>query len=172
MMAGFEIPLKKRRCDYETLQSGNIGHDSKIRKQVLSGSSRFSDNQRGHSRCRCGTLDDVKRISTNGACICFAPVRLQKLDCTELDFILSHQRMHIALGHIDRPRYYQGDRFHLACDIVANSHLELLGWKYDKLPHIGRMFHETFFPAMEGHSLTAREAFACVPFDPAAMKPG
>lgn len=114
---------------------------------------------------------DVKRISTNGTCIYFDPDWLQKLGNTELDFILSHQLMHIALGHIDRPKYYKGDRFHLACDIVANSHLELLGWKYDKLPHIGRIFHETFFPAMEGRSLTAQEALNCVPFDPAAMEP-
>ncbi|WP_434310869.1 vWA domain-containing protein [Hominifimenecus sp. rT4P-3] len=115
---------------------------------------------------------DVKRISTNGACIYFDPDWLQKLGHTELDFILSHQLMHIALGHIERPKYYKGDRFHLACDIVANSHLELLGWKYDRLPRIGRIFHETFFPAKEGRSLTAQEALDCVPFDPATMEPG
>jgi len=115
---------------------------------------------------------DVMRMSTNGSCIYFDPDWLQKLKHTELDFILSHQLMHIALGHIDRPKYYTGDRFHLACDIVANSHLELLGWNYDKLPHIGKIFHETFYPAKEGRSLTAQEAFACVPFDPAVMRPG
>lgn len=71
---------------------------------------------------------EVKRISTNGFCIYFDPDWLQKLGLAELDFILSHQLMHIALGHIDRPKYYKGDRFHLACDIVSNSHLELLGW--------------------------------------------
>lgn len=115
---------------------------------------------------------DVKRISTNGSCIYFDPDWLQKLGHTELDFILSHQLMHIALGHIDRPKYYTGDRFHLACDIVANSNLELLGWKYDKLPHIGRIFHETFFPVQVGRLLTAQEALDCVPFDPATMEPG
>ena len=65
---------------------------------------------------------EVKRISTNGSCIYFDPNWLQKLSHTELDFILSHQLMHIALGHIERAKYYTGDRFHLACDIVANSH--------------------------------------------------
>ena len=115
---------------------------------------------------------DVKRISTNGSCIYFDPDWLQKLGHTALDFILSHQLMHIALGHIDRPKYYTGDRFHLACDIVANSNLELLGWQYDKLPHIGKIFHETFFPAQVGRLLTAQEALCCVPFDPAALEPG
>ncbi len=114
---------------------------------------------------------DVTRISTNGKCIYFDPDWLQKLGHRELDFILSHQLMHIVLGHVERPRYYTGDRFHLACDIVANSYLELLGWKYDKLPHIGKIFHETFYPAQVGRLLTAQEALACIPFDPALMKP-
>ncbi len=115
---------------------------------------------------------DVKRISTNGACIYFNPDWLQKLGSVELDFILSHELMHIALGHIERPKYYKGDRFHLACDIVANAHLEVFGWKYDRLPHIGRIFYETFFPTVSGRSLTAQEALAGVPFDPALMEPG
>lgn len=115
---------------------------------------------------------EVKRISTNGTCIYFDPDWLQKLGHTELDFILSHQLMHIALGHIDRPKYYKGDRFHLACDIVSNSHLELLGWEYDKLPHVGKIYRETFFPAIEGRSLTVQEALECIPFDPATMEPG
>lgn len=114
---------------------------------------------------------DVMRISTNGHCIYFDPDWLQKLGHTELDFMLSHQLMHIVLGHVERPKYYTGDRFHLACDIVANSHLELLGWKYEKLPHVGKIFHETFFPEREGRSMTAQEALKCVPFDPALMKP-
>lgn len=113
---------------------------------------------------------DVVKISTNGSCIYFDPDWLQKLGQTELDFIISHQLMHIALGHIDRPKYYTGDRFHLACDIVANSYLETLGWKYDKLPHIGKIYHETFFPEKEGRTMTAQEAFNCVPFDPALMR--
>lgn len=114
---------------------------------------------------------DITRISTNGKCIYFDPDWLQKMGHTELDFILSHQLMHIALGHIERPKYYKGDRFHLACDIVANSYLELLGWNYDKLPHIGKIYHETFFPAKEGRSMTSQEALLCIPFDPALMKP-
>lgn len=114
---------------------------------------------------------EVKRISTNGKCIYFDADWMQKLGDIELDFILSHQLMHMALGHIERPKYYKGERFHLACDIVANSHLEVLGWKYDKLPHIGRIFYETFFPAKEGRSMTSQEALKCVPFDPATMAP-
>ena len=69
---------------------------------------------------------DVWRISTNGKCIYFDPDWLQKLGMVEIDFILSHQLMHIALGHIERPEYYLGDRYHLAADIVANGKLNTM----------------------------------------------
>jgi len=115
---------------------------------------------------------EVQRISTNGYCIYFDPDWLQKLGNTELDFILAHQLMHIALGHIERPKYYKGDRFHLACDIVANSKLERLGWSHERLPHIGKIFYETFYPSIPGYLLTSIEALDCVPFDPAEMRTG
>lgn len=114
---------------------------------------------------------DVYHLSTNGSCLYFDPDWLQKLGHTELDFILSHQLMHVALGHLERPKFYAGDRFHLACDIVANSQLERLGWRYEKLPHIGRIFHETFFPVEKGCALTAKEALNGIPFDPATLAP-
>lgn len=115
---------------------------------------------------------EVQRISTNGACIYFDPDWLQKLDPAALDFMLAHQLMHIVLGHIDRPLYLKGDRFHLACDVVANSNLWELGWKYDRLPHVGRIYYETFYPTIRGSELTAQEAVAYVPLDPASMSPG
>lgn len=113
----------------------------------------------------------VKKISTNGQCIYFDPNWFQKLGNRETDFILLHQLSHIALGHINRPMYYIGDRFHLACDIVANSHLRALGWNYERLPGIGRILTWTFHPTIEGSQLTAEEALGCIPFDPAKMKP-
>lgn len=114
----------------------------------------------------------VTRISTNGSGIYFDPDWLQKLGDKELDFILAHELMHILLGHIDRPKYYRGDRFHLACDIVADSYLELLGMEYERLPNIGRIFCRTFYPSQQGRFLSAQEAFRGIPFDPAAMKNG
>lgn len=114
---------------------------------------------------------DVWRISTNGYCIYFNPEWTQKLAPTELDFILSHILMHIELGHIERPNYYLGDRYHLAADIVANAKLTNLGWEYEKLPHIGRIRVETFFPTVSGMSITSVEAIKYVPIDPSVMKP-
>ena len=77
--------------------------------------------------------EDVWRVSTNGLCIYFDPNWLQKLNEEALAFILAHELMHIELKYIRRETYYRGDRFHLACDIVANSHLAAMGWEAEKV---------------------------------------
>jgi len=115
-------------------------------------------------------VEDIQRISTNGSCIFVNPDWLQGLPVVSLEVMLAHQIMHIELGHIDRPRYYAGDRYHLACDIVANSHLRAMGYEYDALPRVGKLYHTTFHPVTEGIDLTAEEAFRQVPFDPAALR--
>lgn len=114
---------------------------------------------------------DVWRISTNGSCIYFDPDWIQKLGSVELDFILSHELMHIALGHIERPVYYLGDRYHLAADIVVNGKLNTYGWNFKKLKSIGKIRYETFFPTVNGASITSVEAIRNVPIDPSVMKP-
>lgn len=111
----------------------------------------------------------VYRISTNGKCIYFNPDWLQRLDEESLDFILAHQLMHLYLGHIERSQLYKGDRFHLACDIVANSHLEKLGIYSKRYSGIGRIYTQTFYPVEEGRALTAEQAFFNIPFDPSAL---
>lgn len=115
--------------------------------------------------------EDVQRFSTNGKCIFFDPNWLQKAQPLALDFSLVHQLMHLQLNHIDRPALFKGDRFHLACDIIANSKLRALGWNYEKVPQIGIIYHETFFPRTEGSQLTPEEAMAMIPFDPATLPP-
>ena len=60
---------------------------------------------------------DVRRMSTNGSCIYFDASWLEKLDDNSLDFALCHQLMHIRLGHLSRPQFYKGDRFHFACKL-------------------------------------------------------
>lgn len=108
--------------------------------------------------------DDVFRISANGTCIFFDPDWLGRLREEELDFILAHQAMHILLGHIDRPMYYKGERFHLACDIIVNSFLYSYGWEFESLTHIGKIYRKTFFPFEEGNTLTPNEAMKKVPW--------
>ena len=114
-------------------------------------------------------VKDVYRTSTNGKCICFDADWLIKLDKTAIDFMLCHQLMHIALRHIYRPEFFQGEMFLIACDIVANSNLELLGWRYEKIKNVGKIYYETFFPAETGRNLTVKETLKKIPFDPASM---
>ena len=80
--------------------------------------------------------------------------------------------MHIQLGHIRRSMLFQGDRYHLACDIVANARLLPYGLAASSIPGLGRIYTETFFPKEDGSTLTAEEAFDMVPFDPAILKKG
>lgn len=112
---------------------------------------------------------DVYRISTNGTCIYFEANWLEKLKDNSLDFALCHQLMHIQMDHLARPQYYKGDRFHFACNIIVNSALILYGFTDKKLPGIGEIRHETFYPSVEGCGLTPLEAFKMTPFDPSAM---
>ena len=113
---------------------------------------------------------DVWRISTNGFCIYFDPDWLKNLKDLEIDFILSHELMHIALKHIDRPAYYYGDRYHFAADIVANGHLNVLGWNYEKIAHVGKIRYETYLPTMHGSKVTAIYAMRYTPIDPAVFE--
>ena len=111
-------------------------------------------------------------MSTNGTNIYFNPDWLQGLGTAALDFMLCHELMHIALGHLERSAYFKGERFHLACDIVVNARLRDRGWNCEKLPRVGKLYDRTFFPETDGALLTAEEAFRQVPFDPAALPAG
>ena len=115
-------------------------------------------------------VSDIPRMSTNGSCIYVNPNWLQSVSILSIEFMLAHQQMHISLSHIDRSRLYAGERYHLACDIVANSHLRDLGYGFDQLPGVGRLRHMTFFPITEGNCLTPEEAFRRIPFDPDSLK--
>lgn len=111
----------------------------------------------------------VFHMSSNGRCIWFDPDWLERLTGAERAFMLAHQLEHIRLGHLQRPALFRGERFHLACDVVVNSHLLAEGWQLETFTHLGKLHHETFYPRMEGWLLTAEEAFRNTPFDPAAL---
>lgn len=111
----------------------------------------------------------VFHMSANGRCIWFDPDWLERLTEAERAFMLAHQLAHIRLEHLDRPALFRGERFHLACDVVVNSHLLAEGWQLEAFTHLGNLRHETFYPRVEGRLLTAEEAFRNIPFDPAAL---
>ena len=115
-------------------------------------------------------VSDVSRMSTNGSCIYVNPNWLQSISMTALEFMLAHQQMHITLGHIERSQLFAGERYHLACDIVANSHLTDLGYVYDQLPGVGKLYCKTFYPIAEGKTLEPEQAFRWIPFDPDSLR--
>ena len=116
------------------------------------------------------SVNDVPRMSTNGSCIYINPNWLQSVGILSLEFMLAHQQMHISLGHIDRSQLFAGERYHLACDVVANSHLRDLDYTFDQLPGVGRLYCRTFYPIAEGKCLEPEQAFRWIPFDPDALK--
>ncbi len=114
-------------------------------------------------------VPDLYRMSVDRGNLYFDAAWLTKLPDVSLDFMLAHELLHRAMGHIKRPAYYRGDRFHLAADIAVNGRLALLGWQYEKLPGVGTIRYQTFLPRRDGMDLTALEAMKAVPFDPARM---
>lgn len=88
---------------------------------------------------------------------------------TSLDFAARHQLMHIRLGHLSRPQFYKGDRFHFACNIVVNSSLIRYDFTDDKLPESARSTMRLFYPKVEGCELTPYEAFQMTPLDPSTL---
>lgn len=82
----------------------------------------------------------MKKISTNGRCIFFAPEYIDKLYWYELDYILCHQIQHIVHGHIWRPLDLAGDDYHFACDIFINATLWDAGFLEDRYAHLGYVY--------------------------------
>lgn len=136
------------------------------RYRLLKQAPRFAQPLR---ELRFVAVKPLHHVSTNGNTIFLDPDWLAKVSPEGLDFLLSHQLMHIAMGHIGRNALYKGARFHLACDIVVNSHLRKLGWTAEKLNGVGTLYHTTFFPVVEGSELTPEEAFPKIPMDPATL---
>lgn len=65
--------------------------------------------------------EDIGTAGTDGDSIVFAPTFLSRLDECELDFVLLHEIMHVALGHCFRNKGREEERFNIACDILVND---------------------------------------------------
>ncbi|MBR1797571.1 MAG: hypothetical protein IJ757_06150 [Clostridiales bacterium] len=61
--------------------------------------------------------------ATNGTKIIFGPGFLDKLDDGELDFVMMHEVLHVALQHCGRTGERDNELFNVACDIVVNSNI-------------------------------------------------
>ncbi|MBQ7906708.1 MAG: hypothetical protein IJ309_01895 [Clostridia bacterium] len=60
---------------------------------------------------------------TDGYKIAFSPKFMDNLSDSELDFVLMHEILHVALLHCTRGIDYDNEIFNIACDIVVNSNI-------------------------------------------------
>lgn len=121
---------------------------------------------------RFGLDCDCETAYTNGKKICFSPQFLDKLSDGELDFIMMHEVMHVALKHCLRGKNYEPERFNIACDIVVNSNILLSNHMDEKsiaLKEYGVSMH-TAPDGKEGYEYTAEQVYAMLPSTPVALK--
>ena len=65
----------------------------------------------------------IDTASTDGMKIYFSPDFMEEISDSELDFVLMHEIMHIALCHCFRGLEHDQHLFNIACDIVVNSNI-------------------------------------------------
>lgn len=107
----------------------------------------------------------MKKITTNGRCIYFAPDFVDKLYGYELDYILCHQIMHIIYGDIWRPYDREGDNYHFACDILTNLNLYKCGFTSDRYPHLGEVHLKIPGENINPIELSAEEILEMLPYN-------
>ena len=61
--------------------------------------------------------------ATSGKKIYFGPEFLENLSDSEIDFVMMHEILHVALQHCFRGTALDHDLFNVACDVVVNSNI-------------------------------------------------
>ena len=98
---------------------------------------------------------------TDGERIAFSPKFLDEISDSELDFVLMHEILHVALQHCFRTGDRRNDAFNIACDIVVNSNIKLskgIGDQAITLRKYGVSMHLTP-DGEEGYKYTAEEVY-------------
>ena len=112
------------------------------------------------------TIDEeCETAATDGIRIYFGPDFLENLTDPQIDIVMMHEILHIALQHCSRYGDFEPERFNIACDIVVNSIiLESMGGnrKNIHLGKYGELMHETP-DGKEGAKFTAEEVYAMLP---------
>ncbi len=112
------------------------------------------------------TIDEeCETAATDGIRIYFGPDFLENLTDSQIDIVMMHEILHIALQHCSRYGDFEPERFNIACDIVVNSIiLESMGGNRKNI-HFGKygeLMHETP-DGKEGAKFTAEEVYAMLP---------
>ena len=109
--------------------------------------------------------EEVETACTDGRGITFGTKFLDELSDNELDFVMMHEIMHIALQHCIRRNDRDTEAFNIACDIVVNSNILLennMDLNSIALKKYGVSMHIT--PrGKEGHYHNAEEVYEMLP---------
>lgn len=112
------------------------------------------------------TIDEeCETAATDGIRLFFGPTFLENLSDEQLDVVMMHEVLHIALQHLSRKGDYESEKFDYATDIVVNSViLESLKGNVNKitLNEYGVLPHTTP-DGKEGANFTAEEVYAMLP---------
>ncbi|MCL2662747.1 MAG: hypothetical protein FWE83_05375, partial [Oscillospiraceae bacterium] len=102
--------------------------------------------------------ENCNTAATDGERIFFGPHFAEKLSDPELDFVMMHEILHIALKHCFRGENFDQDAFNIACDIVVNSNImkSMNRTAPIVLKGFGKAMHLTP-TGQEGHLFTAEE---------------
>ncbi len=106
--------------------------------------------------------EQLDTAATDGERILFGVSFLDDLSDKELDFVMMHEVMHVALKHCFREEKRNHTLFNIACDIVVNSNImHACGDREESitLAKYGVAMHQTPTGA-EGYNFTAEQVYA------------
>lgn len=105
--------------------------------------------------------ENIKTAATDGERIIFSPEFIDTLSDNELDFVMMHEILHIALQHCMREGDFNKELYNMACDIVVNSNI-LLENHMDKSSITLKQYGESIHIAPngeEGYKYTAEQVY-------------
>ena len=113
-----------------------------------------------HMKFALGEEHDTAWVSSDT--ITFNPAFMARLSDAELEFVMEHEVLHAALGHVSRGHEYENQAlFNVACDIVVNSNILLsngMDARSITLAEFGESMHLTP-KGDEGCDYTAEEVY-------------
>ena len=112
-----------------------------------------------------GLDENMETAATNGEKIVFSPDFMDSLNDKELDFVMMHEILHVALQHCLRGSKWDARAFNIACDIVVNSNIMKANGN-DKSSITLREWGESMHlvpDGKEGWNYTAEEVYDMLP---------
>ena len=114
-----------------------------------------------------------KNAATDGKYIIFGPNYLDELNDSELDYVLMHEVLHVALQHCFRKGDRDPERYNKACDIIVNSNILYSSGMDEKSITLrkygGPCMHQTP-DGKEGYLFSAEEVYTLLLEEPEPQK--